>query len=198
MKNKKDLFINIVILLNILFICLYLIRSLKKPELFSKTNVVNTSLNKEIIPLSYDDLLKDIIIIDFFQDNIVISKSNKKIKVISIVHQEKKGELNIENLKYFVDIRNSFKGKDIIFIHLILGNHKDFSNKHVIEVAKRFNITIGFISLQQLNEFFHMSDCRCGCLFIVNRDNRIRLAGNFIEPEIVKEIIEREKYDSKS
>jgi len=126
-----------------------------------------------------------------------ISSENQKIKVIITVQPQKQDNLNIQQLKYFYDFRKIIKSDSILFIYLIIGNKKDYSNNQLLEIEKRFNIKFGFISNEQLYEVFKLKECKYGGIFIINKDNRIRLSlATLIDIETIKEIIERELYVS--
>jgi len=80
-------------------------------------------------------------------------------------------------------------------IYLIINDKEYKSDIDLVQIEKRFNIQIGFITTKQLKEYFRFYSCGCGyCTLILDKDNRILFSQpKQITTDFISEIIERGK-----
>ena len=120
MKDNWKYILNIFILLNIIYLGLYIYdKYIKIPELNNSSNkLVSNKTNvlsniDSLIPLEYGDLVSDHILKDVSNNSIEIYRANEQFNFIYVNKLKVPEILDIDHLLPFIEIRKNFNNDNI-------------------------------------------------------------------------------------
>ena len=186
MKNNFKTILFIIISLDILYIGLYGYKRLfdHSSEQYntvgtnSEKQSIYNEVKKENIPLLYGDRVKDHTVIDVRGKSIHIDSAGNYFKIIDFNQPISKDHI-IDEILDIISIRKYLNNNDILYISFIIGLNEDINKTEMLKLSKlaeKNGIFISSVEQEFIQDYYKLSDCKCGYKVILDKSNKTRFA----------------------
>jgi len=198
MKGKWKYIIHTIIILNFIYVGLYgynkflNVRNNQNNDKNNLQSSILTNTSEFVLPLDYGDKINNIIVKDVGNNTIELSNSNNHFKFIYIIQPSEPNNLNIDYLSNFIEGRENINEDNIEFILLMFGEFTVEKKKELAKIQKKFDLRISAFSNALFLDSFKIPQCKCGYYILLDNENRVRFAHEFISPQQAKYVVEKE------
>ena len=186
MKVTYGKFINIILYMNIILL-LFIILNIN-----ANNSIIYRSTNNANNKIYYGDILKDHILEDILDNEIIIKKHSKCYKLLIVNKIPYKYSVNIDNLINTIYLRKNIECNNVKFISLFVGDEYNSIDEQIANITSNYNIYIAFTDEKFVEKYYYLRSYKCGYLILIDQNNVVRLASNMLDNDTIIRIINNE------